>query len=336
MNIAGSKILVTGGAGFIGSHIVESLVQQGATVTVYDNLSSGRLENLAAVESDIRFLEGDILDYDQLELACQGVDAVSHQAAQLEIFKGINAPEDDLRINTIGTLNVMRACVAMGVGKLVNASSACVYGQPRTPMQAETHPHEPNWEYGVSKLAAEKYCQVYQANYGVPVVSLRYAITYGPKEWYRRVLTIFIKRVLNDLPPVVFGDGGAVRDFVFVDDVVRLHNMALEDDRANAQVYNGGTGIGTSIRELAELVIKVSEKDMEPVCENVAQGNFSKVILDKRRNTAELGSMVLDITKARRELGWEPRVGIREGIRREMEWAVNHLDRWERVYSTQW
>lgn len=336
MNIAGSRILVTGGVGFIGSYIVESLVQRGAEVTVYDNLSSGRLDNLAAVADDICLIEGDILDYEKLESACRGMDALSHQAAQLEIFKGIEAPEEDLRINTIGTLNVLRACVANDVGKLVNASSACVYGQPQAPMQAEDHPHDPNWEYGVSKLAAEKYCRIYCANYGLSVVSLRYTITYGPREWYRRVLTIFIKRVLNDLPPVVFGDGATVRDFVFVDDVVRLHNLALENDSANGQVYNVGTGVGTSVRELAQLVIEVSEKDMYPVFEDVAQGNFSGLIPDKRRNTAELRSMVLDVTKARRELGWEPEVNLREGILREMEWAVENLDRWERVYSTQW
>lgn len=335
MKIAGSSVLVTGGAGFIGSHIVETLVQQGSEVTVYDNLSSGHLDNLAAVAADVRFIEGDILDYDQLRSACRGMDVVSHQAAQLEIFKGVNAPEEDLRINTVGTLNVLQACIANQVGKLINASSACVYGQPQAPTQAEDHPQNPNWEYGVSKLAAEKYCQIYQTNYGLPVISLRYAITYGPREWYRRVLTIFVKRALNNEPPIIFGDGAAVRDFVYVDDVVALHNLCISSAH-NGQVYNVGSGVGTSVRELAELVSEVAGGTEEPIFENLAEGNFSKLIPDKRRNAAELRSMVLDITKAHEEMGWKPEISLREGIRREMEWLAGNSARWERVYSTQW
>jgi len=336
MSVAGKHILVTGGAGFIGSHIVDSLVQEGAVVTVYDNLSSGRVANLWRVVDRINFVEGDILDCEHLKSACRGMDIVSHQAAQLEIFKCIDNPEEDLRVNTVGTLNVLRACVANNVSKLVYASSACIYGQPQALLQAEDHPHMPNWEYGVGKLAAEKYCWIYQANHNLPVVALRYAIVYGPREWYRRVLPIFIKQVLTHNPPIIFGDGSAIRDFVYVEDVVKMHNMALVSDTANGESYNVGTGIGTTIHDLAHLVLEVAGSDLEHVFEDVPQGSFSKLVPDKRRNTAELQSMVLDSFKAHRELGWRPKIDIREGICRELHWAAGHLDRWERVYSTQW
>ncbi|MCS7228386.1 MAG: SDR family NAD(P)-dependent oxidoreductase, partial [Endomicrobia bacterium] len=151
------KILVTGGAGFIGSHIVESLIEKGWEVVVYDNLSSGSLENLSHISSHkLTFIRGDILDYNTLEQAMRGCDYVSHQAAQLEIFLGIEDPERDLYVNTIGTLNVLKAARKNGVKKVINASSACVYGQTKKATR-EDDLTEPNWEYGVSKLAAEKY-----------------------------------------------------------------------------------------------------------------------------------------------------------------------------------
>jgi UDP-glucose 4-epimerase len=336
MKIKGSRILITGGAGFIGSHIAEDLLNKGAEISIYDNLSSGNKINIKNIINDVTFIRGDILDIDNLKDACKDIDIVSHHAAQLEIFKGINHPEKDLQINTIGTLNVLRACVEKKVDKLINASSACVYGQPKSTIQSENHPTNPNWEYGVSKLAAEKYCSIYHTNFGLPVVSLRYGIVYGPREWYRRVLTIYIKRVLSHLPPVIFGDGLAMRDFIFVKDIVTLHNLCVESDMTCGQVYNGGSGKGTTVKELAQLVLDIFGSDIMPITESVSQGEFSKFIPDKRRNIAELSSMILDTTKAHQELGWQPKISIREGIREEINWAAENLSRWGRIYSTEW
>lgn len=330
------KILVTGGSGFIGSHIVDSLVESGWSVKVYDDFSSGHLDNLEAFKNDIEIINGNILDSESLSKAIKGVDAVSHQAAQLEIFLGISEPNRDLEINTIGTLNVLRACHQHGVKKLLNASSACVYGQAITGLQDEDHPQNPNWEYGVSKLAAEKYCQIYHDAHGLNVASLRYAITYGPREWYRRVLTIFIKRALQMKLPVVFGDGEAVRDFIFVGDVVDLHNRILEHEFNGHDIYNVGTGVGTSVRNLARAVCEVAGISDDPLFEQVNEGEFSKEIPDKKRNTAELKSMVLNAGKAKTRFGWQPTVTLQDGIRQEMEWAKRNPGRWERVYSTQW
>ena len=190
MKFANQKIFLTGGAGFIGSHIVESLLKEGAKVTIYDNFSSGSMENLKAIEGQVTIIKGDILDYPALEAAMRGHDLVSHQAAQLEILKCVDDPLWDLQVNTGGTVNVLRAAKSVGVRKAVLASSACVYGQTDADQQTEDHPTQPNWAYGVSKLAGEHYARIYMTDYGLPVVNLRYGIIYGPREWYGRVFTI--------------------------------------------------------------------------------------------------------------------------------------------------
>ena len=220
------SVLITGGAGFIGSHLVDDLLASGHRVTVFDNFSSGLRENLRTDEVEI--VTGDVLDRDAIVAAARGKDVISHQAAQLEITKCLEDPIGDLRTNLIGTLNVLEAARLAGVERTINASSACIYGQAAAPPSVEEGPHDPNWSYGVSKLAAEKYAQVFSNDFGFPVFSLRYGIVYGPREWYGRVLTIFLKRALDGRPPVVFGAGDQLRDFVFVDDVVAVHRACME------------------------------------------------------------------------------------------------------------
>lgn len=325
------KIVVTGGAGFIGSHIVESLVTAGHQVTVFDNFHTGRRDNLKTVINDIRIIEDDIRHFEALVSAFKGADVVSHQAAQLEIFRSTDEPLFDLEVNTIGTLNVLKAAARCNISKIVNASSACIYGQVEG-LTSEVCPTNPNWAYGVSKLAAEKYCDIYSNYHNLPVVNLRYGITYGEREWFRRVLTIMCKRVINNLPPVVFGDGEQIRDFIYVKDLVRLHNIAMFDDRANGRSYNVGTGIGTSIKDLATKVVGAAGKDLQVVYEKTKEGEFSKLIPDKKRNTAELKVMLLDVSKAKVELGWEPAVNLKEGLRSELNWAEKNMERWDKVF----
>lgn len=327
------KIVVTGGAGFIGSHIVEDLVTAGHQVKIFDNFSSGILENLKSVMQDIEIIEGDILDEEALKKAFKNADIISHQAAQLEIFRSTDEPVFDLEVNTIGTLNVLKAAKENNVKKIVNASSACIYGQVEGLSNEMVYPR-PNWAYGVSKLAAEKYCDIYSDYYNLPVVNLRYGITYGEREWYRRVLTLMCKRVINNQSPVVFGDGEQIRDFIYVDDVVSMHNIVMFNENANGKAYNVGTAKATSIKQLAKTIVLASGKDLEVIIENTGEGEYSKLIPDKKRNSSELKVMLLDVSKAKKELDWEPKTSLLNGVKKEMEWAIENMPRWEKVFYT--
>jgi len=337
MKIKGSKVLVTGGAGFIGSHIVESLAREGAEVTVYDNLSFGTMANLDSVKGHVKTIDGDILDMELLKKSMKGHDIVSHQAAQLEIFLSIDNPARDLEINTVGTLNVLMAAREKGIKKVINASSACIYGQTETSATEDTIP-VPNWAYGVSKLAAERYGTIYSRYNGLPVTSLRYGITYGEREWYRRVLTIFIKQAVLNKPLVVFGDGTQVRDFIYVKDAVKLHNLCIENNRSDGESYNAGTGIATRIVDLAHLTADMTHKVLghkpDIVFEDVKEGSNSKIIPLKRRNPAELKMMLLNPKKAQDDLGWRPETALTEGLKNEILWARENIARWEKIAYT--
>ncbi|MGH9877605.1 MAG: GDP-mannose 4,6-dehydratase, partial [Nitrososphaerales archaeon] len=328
MKLSGKKILVTGGAGFIGSHIVESLVEHNAHVTVYDNFSTGRSNYLSRVIKDINIVKGNILDFPALEKACRNVDAISHHAAQLEIFRSIDDPQQDLITNTVGTLNVLKAAHKHNVSKIINASSAAVYGQAEQIPENEEHEMNPHWPYGVSKLAAEKYCSIYHQDHGISITNLRYAIVYGEREWFGRVLTIFLKRAIEGKPPVIFGDGSQLRDFVYVKDVVSAHNLCLSASIANDS-FNVASGTGTSIKKLAKLIADMFLEGTSPIHENVKEGQMSRYVAGRRRIPGELRKLVMDITKIKRKLGWKPQTSLRDGIKMEMNWARTNRDSWK-------
>jgi UDP-glucose 4-epimerase len=329
MDLDGSRIFMTGGAGFIGSHFVHDLLAAGAGVTVYDNFSSGLAQNLDGVDAPLEIIKGDILDYETLRDAMRGHDAVSHQAAQLEITRSIGDPIYDLTTNTIGTLNVLKAVGELGIGKVVEASSAGVYGQAVTDPQGEDHPTDPNWEYGVSKLACEKYAAIAcERNSRLAVTSLRYAIVYGEREWYGRVLTLFLKRALDGKPPVVFGNGDQVRDFVYVGDIAQLHRRCFEVDSPGHLVLNGSTGAGTTVLELAHAVCTVTGIEEGPVFDDVTEGARSTLADGRMRLPSELHAMRMSYQRALDALGWKPEVALRDGLEREWDWLVAHPDRW--------
>jgi UDP-glucose 4-epimerase len=332
MSLSGKRVLVTGGAGFIGSHLVDSLVRQGASVTIYDNFSSGLDENIASVRDEIQVIDGDILDYDRLAPAFRGMDIVSHQAAQLEITRAVEDPIADLTTNTIGTLNVLNACVAHDVPRVILASSAGAYGQAKTiPQVEDEHPTDPNWPYGVSKLATEKYASIYQQMYETSITALRYAIVYGPREWYGRVLTIFLKRALEGQSLVVFGDGKQTRDFVFVEDLVSHHNRCLECEDASGQVFNVSTEVATDINALAELARVISgQPDLPILHEDVPEGQTSQHY-ERKRLPLELRDLVQSTRKSRELLDWQPTVSLEEGLAREFEWLRASPERWLRM-----
>lgn len=328
MEIKGLRVLVTGGAGFIGSHIVESLVKGGAKVIVYDNFSSGLMDNLKHLEKDIKIIRGDILDYNKVLDASRGVDVISHQAAQLEITKCIDNPIGDLKTNTEGSLNVFNAAIKNNVKKIIYASSACVYGQAQYIPQDETHPTNPNWQYGVSKLSVEKYADIYTKYYGIPMIGLRYSIVYGPREWYGRVLTVFLKRAMEGKLPVVW-DGNQTRDFIYVSDVVSLHNLCIENDEVQNEIFNVSTSTETSVEQLARLIIDLFNLAGEPIYENVKEGEISELVDGRKRLPMELKKMVLSNKKSKKILGWEPKVAVKEGLVREFEWLKSNKHRWK-------
>ncbi|MCX7879305.1 MAG: NAD-dependent epimerase/dehydratase family protein [Ignavibacteria bacterium] len=329
MKIQGLKILVTGGAGFIGSHIVESLVFNGAKVKVLDNLSSGSFDNLQEIADDIEFIEGDIRNIDLIYKITRGIDVVSHHAAQLEISLSTSDPFLDLEINTVATLNLLNACVKNNVPKFIFASSACVYGHKDT-LTSENSPRNPNWAYGISKLAAEEYCRLYSELYAISTISLRYSIIYGEKEWYRRSIPIFLKRVIERKPPVIFAGGKTIRDFLYVKDLVELHNIVVTKSDLKSTVYNVSSGIPRTISEVAHYISRTFF-DGSVVNEELEEGGFSQYIEGKQRNPNDLKMMWLDNKKAQDELNWKPKISFEEGIEKEYLWAKKNLHRWNEI-----
>jgi UDP-glucose 4-epimerase len=328
--VSDRRILVTGGAGFIGSHIVEDLVQHGYQVTVLDNLSGGCRENLATVARDVRLIEGDVRNEDVLTRAMHGQRFVSHMAAQLEITRCTKDPLADLDSNTVATLRVLNAAAAVGVEKVVNASSACVYGQAvHVPESEDDHPKNPNWAYGVSKLAAEHYCRLFHEGGSVKTTSLRFAIVYGEREWCGRAITMMLRRALRGMPPVVFGKGNQVRDFTYVGDAAHCHRLALESDVANGLTFNVSTGLGTDVVTLARLCAEVTGIGADPIFEETPEGEMSTAMPDRVRLPQELRTMVLDPARARDVLGFHADTPLRAGLAREWAWIREHPGRWD-------
>ena len=328
MILQGKRILVTGGAGFIGSHIVDSLVKQSAHVIVYDDFRKGDLKNLENSIKDIEIVKGDILDQSSLNKACKNIDIISHQAAQLEITRSRDDPAADLTTNTIGTLNVLRAAQEKQIPKIINASSACVYGQAEIIPQTENHNLNPNWQYGVSKLAAEKYCKIFNADFNTNIINLRYSIVYGEREWFGRVLTIFLKRAQLGKAPVIFGNGNQLRDYIYVKDLVEAHNLCLMSDLVY-DTFNVSTGVGTSISNLARLVIDLFLDNIKPIYEDVKEGEMSQFVNGRIRLPSELKQMVLDSTYITKTLGWKPKTSLERGLKLEMDWLKENPEQWK-------
>lgn len=330
------KVFLTGGAGFIGSNIVKSLINLNYDVTVYDNFAFGSWDNLKDVLDKITVIKGDVLDYDKLFSAIQGHQIVSHHAAQLEIILGEENPYEDLSVNTVGTLNILKAAKQVGIKTVINASSACIYGQTEKACP-ESYLPNPNWAYGVSKLAADKYASIYRSHYGMNVFNLRYAITYGENEWYRRVMTIYLKRFLEKQPLVIFGDGEQIRDFIHVNDLVNLHNLCIKNPNKCGD-YNVGFGVSITINELASMIVEVGEKifgySVEIIRENLQPGEKSNIVQQKIRNPSELQMMLLDITQSKRMLGWSPIIPLVKGIELQFKWLEKNMDRWRDIKYT--
>lgn len=296
--------VVTGGAGFVGSHLIEALSLAGHELVIIDDLSSGRIENIAGVSANprIRFVQGTVLDLGLLLEEFQGADGVFHQAAFVSVPGSIRHPLQSHEVTLTGTLNVLLAARDTGVKKVVHASSAAVYGNLPGIPKREDMPVEPLSPYAVAKYAGEQYCRVVGLLYDLPTVSLRYFNVYGarqdPASDYAAVIPRFVANLRKGKPPVIFGDGIQTRDFVYVKDVVRANILAMECGAEG--VYNIGSGKETSINELATILMGLLGFSGQPVHAGGRPG--------------EVRHSVADISRARSLLGWEPAFSLEAGL----------------------
>ena len=278
MQIDFNKALVTGGAGFIGSHLVEALLSVGCKVTVLDNLSTGNLLNLGPVTDQITFYKNDIRELEMLEKAAEGCDVIFHLAAVVAVQQTISNPVESTMINDIGTLNVLEAARAKNVRRVVLASSCAVYGDdPRLPKQ-ETMTPRPASPYAVHKLSAEHYARVYFDLFGLETVSLRFFNVYGPRQDpsspYSGVISIFMAKAASNQVPVIYGDGNQSRDFVYVKDVVKANLLAAGKDNLAGNVLNIGSGSYVLINRLWELIASLGGQRSAPRYEPARSGDI--------------------------------------------------------------
>jgi len=297
--------LVTGGAGFIGSHVVEALLHRGDEVRVLDNFSSGYRSNLAHILGHIDLVEGDIRDIATVREAMKGVELIFHLAAIVSVTASMNGPLPTEAVNATGTLNLLVAAQESGARRLVLSSSCAVYGdEPRLPA-AESQCPVPKSPYAVAKLAAEGYCRVFNESFGVETVALRYFNVYGPRQDptspYSGVISIFVDKMSHGEQPTIFGRGEQTRDFVYVGDVVQANLLAGDVPEAAGRTLNIGRGERISINQLFQELNNLLQTDLEPI-----------------RAPARLGDVqhsCADPSLARRVLGWQASVPFKEGLR---------------------
>ena len=300
------RALVTGGAGFIGSHIVDALISRGHSVRVLDNFSAGKRDNLSAHEGKIEVVEADVRDAPQLDFYVAGCDVVFHEAAIVSVPYSIEHPQETHDVNVQGTLNVLQAARRHGVRRVVFASSAAVYGQDPTLPKKESMLLEPVSPYGVEKAASEHYLFAWSKTFGVETVALRYFNVFGPRQDpsspYSGVISIFMTRAIEGKNAVIYGDGEQSRDFVYVGDVAAANVRAAETVGISGNVYNVGGGKRTTLNELASIVAKVTGKPFSPKHEAARAG--------------DIVHSLADVSRTKKDLAWDPAVSVEEGLRR--------------------
>lgn len=309
-----SRIVVTGGAGFIGSHLVDRLLTEGSDVTIIDNFDTGQTENVSS-HNNLQVIKGDIRDYALVKRAVKDADAVFHEAALASVVLSIRDPTITNEINVTGTLNLLKASLDLGVKRFVYASSAAVYGNTNRAQKKEDMPLSPTSPYGVSKLAAENYVKIFHELYGLETVSLRYFNVYGPrqrfdeKSAYGSVINSFLDRLLRNMPPVIHGDGKQTRDFVYVKDVVEANMLALRKNDAVGETFNIGTGKRITVNKVAQLLKRMTGKE-----------NLESAYSDSRLGDVRHG--YADISKAVRILNYDPKFSIERGLEELVNWYI--------------
>ena len=303
---SGEKALVTGGGGFIGSHLVGRLLRDGDEVRVLDNFATGKRENLLQIDGDVELIEGDIQSYERVHNAVRGCEVVFHLAALPSVPRSIQDPLTSTASNVTGTLNVLLATRDEGARRVVFASSSSVYGPQRKFPQREDVAVRPISPYGVSKLAAEGYCRAFTNVYGLETVAVRYFNVFGPRQdplsQYAAVIPRFITAVLKGEPPVIYGDGEQSRDFTYIDNAVEGTVLASNAEGIAGETFNLACGEATTLNRLLEHLREISGSAVEAIYEERQPG-------DLQRSQA-------DISRAREALGYDPAIDVRAGLER--------------------
>jgi nucleoside-diphosphate-sugar epimerase len=304
-----AQYLVTGGAGFIGSHLAEELIRRGERVRIVDSLITGKRQNLAHLPQ-AEFLEGDLADLEVARRAVQGVEYVLHQAAIPSVPRSVQDPITSNRANIDASLNVLVAARDAGVRRVVYAGSSSAYGNTPTLPKSETMPTAPLSPYALQKLVAEQYCQMFTGLYGLETVTIRYFNVFGPRQDpsspYSGVISVFIRALVEGHRPTIYGDGGQTRDFTYVANVVDGVLRACQAPAASGEVINVATGGRISLNQLFEALNQLTGASLEPIYAETRAG-------DVRDSQADIG-------KAQRLLGYEPSVGFEQGLEKTVEW----------------
>ena len=312
MKLKFNRALVTGGAGFIGSHLVDALVAKDCDATVLDNLSTGHLSNLKHIENRITFYKGDIQDQDVLVKTSKDCDIIFHQAAVVSVPQTVDNPVDSAMVNDMGTLFVLEAARRNRVKRVVLASTCAVYGDdPEIPKHEKMSP-KPQSPYAAQKLNGECYARLYFDLYGIETVALRYFNVYGPRQDpsspYSGVISIFMTKASAKLAPVIFGDGNQFRDFIFVKDVVRANLLAANGNKAQGKLFNIGTGKHVCVNDLWQMIRQLAGNNIEPRYEPARVGDIRE--------------SVASIDFAKKDLGFEPEHPFEKGLKETFEYYL--------------
>ena len=307
------KVLVTGGAGFIGSNIVRALLARGDAVRVLDNFSTGNRRNLGGLEQDVELVEGDLRSYERVHAAVRGAEVVFHEGALPSVPRSVQDPLTTTAVNVEGTLNVLLAARDEHVRRVVNASSSSVYGNGGGLPRVESQFPDPISPYAVAKLAAERFCTSFSRVYAMEIVSLRYFNVFGPRQdpssQYAAVVPRFIRAIAAGDPVTVYGDGEQSRDFTYVDNVVDANLLAGDAAGVSGEIVNVATGGSTTVNELADTIGRLLSRPVEKVFEPARE--------------ADVQASWADLVEAGRLLGYEPRVGLEEGLRRTSDFLLD-------------
>jgi len=317
--------LVTGGAGFIGSHLATRLVQDGHQVRVLDNLCTGSLKNLEPFATSIQFLEGDLCDAELVAAAVEGVDIVFHQAALASVPRSVDRPMDTHHACVTGTISLLDACRKSNVKRLVYAASSSAYGNQKEMPKHEGQRPQVLSPYAAAKLAGELYCESFAATYGLETVRLRYFNVFGPRQDpnspYSAVIPRFVSAILSGQQPVIYGDGEQSRDFTFIANVVQANLLAAQAPGVSGKVYNAACGGSTDLKTLLAEICDILGAPYNP-----------------RHEPARVGDVKhswSDISAAQRDLGYEPKVSLLDGLRETVEWYREDYERQHANTSSQ-